>query len=184
MKVILNEYVPNLGEAGEKVSVAPGYARNFLLPRKLAFEATGANVKTYENNLAQRARKLSKMFKEAEAQKALLEGVGVLEFIRKSGESGKLFGSVTTSDIGEALAAKGFDIDKRKIALANPIKTLGEASAYIKLHPKVTAEVKLSVKQEEPPAPPAEPEMGAEAPALEQAAEQTTAEEQAPSQEG
>ncbi|MDH5510427.1 MAG: 50S ribosomal protein L9 [Nitrospinota bacterium] len=150
MKIILNEYVPNLGDAGERVTVAGGYARNYLLPKKLAFEATAANVKTYENNLKQKARKLVKFHGEAEAKKAQLEAVGPLDFTRKSGEMGKLFGSVTSADLGEALAAKGFDIDKRRIVLNNPIKSLGETSVEIKLHPKVTAVVKVVVHADTP----------------------------------
>jgi large subunit ribosomal protein L9 len=156
MKVILNEFVQNLGDAGDQVVVASGYGRNFLLPRKLAILATPANQKTYDNNLKQRARKLSKMRSEAEEQKTRLEAAGILEFVRKSAEQGKLFGSVTSADVGAALAEKGFDIDKRRLSLAGPIKTLGETSVYIKLHPKVTAEVKVNVKAEEPPAAPAE----------------------------
>ncbi|MDH5638275.1 MAG: 50S ribosomal protein L9 [Nitrospinota bacterium] len=150
MKIILNEYVPNLGDAGERVTVAGGYARNYLFPKRLAFEATAENVKTFENNLKQKARKLVKFHGEAEAKKAQLEALGSLEFTRKSGEQGKLFGSVTSSDLGEALVAKGFDIDKRRIVLNNPIKSLGETSVEIKLHPKVTAVVKVVVLAEAP----------------------------------
>jgi len=156
MKVILNEFVHNLGEAGDMVNVASGYARNFLIPRKVAFLATKENQKTFENNMKQRARKLAKMRDEAEALKTRLEEAGALEFIRKSGEQGKLFGSVTTADICDALASRGFEIDKRKVALATPIKSVGEAQAFVKLHPKVTATVKVNVKAEEPPAPAAE----------------------------
>ena len=187
MKVILNEFVHNLGEAGDMVNVAPGYARNFLIPRKMAFLANRENQKTFENNMKQRARKLAKMRDEAEALKTRLEEAGAMEFVRKSGEQGKLFGSVTTADICDALASKGFEIDKRKIALASPIKSVGETQAFIKLHPKVTATVKLNVKGEEPPAPAAEaqdaaaPEGAVENSAVEAAGELASG--QAPAQE-
>ncbi|MDH5756467.1 MAG: 50S ribosomal protein L9 [Nitrospinota bacterium] len=152
MKVILKEYVPNLGDAGDQVVVAAGYARNYLLPKKIAFEATVVNMKTYENNLKQRARKLVKIHSEAEEKRKQLEGVGTLEFIRKAGEMGKLFGSVTSGDVCDALKEKGFEIDKKRIAISSPIKALGETSVQIKLHPKVTAVVKVNVVAEEPKA--------------------------------
>ncbi len=148
MKVILNEFVPQLGEAGDTVDVSPGYARNYLVPQKLAFEATPANIKTYENNLKQRARKISKLIKDAEEQKAKLEAAGQLVFVRKAGEDGKLFGSVTSSDIVEALKEKGFEVDRRKIALDHPIKTVGEVEARIKIHSKVTAAIKIMTQAE------------------------------------
>jgi len=160
MKVILNDFVRNLGDSGDAVEVADGYARNYLIPKKLAFEANKANIKTYENNLKQKARKLARLQKEAEAQKESLEGVGVLEFIRKAGESGKLFGSVTTADICAVLEEKGYEIDKRKMVQDNPIKSLGQSEVKIKLHPQVTAVIKVEVKAELVEEPPAEEEAG------------------------
>lgn len=148
MKVILNDYVPSLGGPGEEVDVAPGYARNYLIPKKLGFEATEANRKTYENNLKQRARKIAKILNEAEAQKASLEGQPELVFTRKAGEEGKLFGSVTSADIQEALKERGFDIDKKRIDLTQPIKSIGETDVTIRLHTKVTGTVKVVVQAE------------------------------------
>jgi len=157
MKIILNEYVRFLGEAGDTVDVKPGYARNYLLPKKLAFEATPQNVKTYENNLRQRARKIAKIIKAAEAQKASLEAAGDLVFTRKSGDDGKLFGSVTGGDIHKALEEKGFEIDKRRIRLEHPIKQLGAAEVAIKIHLKVEAHVNVIVKPEVAEEPAVEP---------------------------
>ncbi len=148
MKIILNEYVQFLGEAGDTVDVKPGYARNYLLPKKLGFEATPQNIKTYENNLRQRARKIAKIIKAAEEQKARLEAAGDLVFTRKSGDDGKLFGSVTGADIHKALEEKGFDIDKRKIGLEHPVKQLGATEVAIKVHSKIEARVNVVVKPE------------------------------------
>ncbi len=151
MKVILSDYVPQLGEPGDAVEVAAGYARNYLVPRKLAFPATAENIKTYENNLKQRARKIAKMMESAQASKATLEAVGELEFIRKAGEEGKLFGSVTNADIEEALKEKGFEVEKKKIALSQPVKKVGQFEAQVKIHPQVTAVLNLVVKPEAAP---------------------------------
>lgn len=176
MKVILKEHVPNLGEAGELTQVAPGHARNYLIPKKLAFEATKENIRDYETNLKQRARKIARMIKEAEERKARIEAAGDLIFQRRSGEEGKLFGSVTSADIEEALKAKGFEIDKRDIILDRPLKHLGEFEARVKVYSKVMATVKVEIQPEVT----AEP---GETPSAEAAGEEDAAPEETPSGE-
>lgn len=156
MKVILNDFIQHLGSQGDEVDVAPGYARNYLIPKKLAFEASDANRKTYENNLKQRARKIAKFIKEANEQKIKLEALDPLEFIRKTGEDGKLFGSVTSGDIEKAFDEHGFKIDKKRIGLARPIKSLGASEVKITIHSSVTGIVKLIVKPEQPVVAPVE----------------------------
>lgn len=150
MKVILSDFVPHLGVPGDEVDVAPGYARNFLLPKNLAFEATEGNRKTYENNLRQRARKLTRLKTEAEAKKEALEKLEPLIFVRKAGDEGKLFGSVTSADIEAALREHGFAVEKKQIELRQPLKTVCDAVVTVKLHAKVSASVKLSVQGEAP----------------------------------
>jgi large subunit ribosomal protein L9 len=145
MEVILRQHVDNLGRRGEVVKVADGYARNYLLPRKLALLATEGNKKQIERERA----KLDAV--EAEEQKAAatvasrLAGLESVAITRKVGETDALYGSVTTADIAEALHAKGFDIDRRKVQLQEPIKKLGEYEIPIKLHREVVAKVKLHV---------------------------------------
>jgi large subunit ribosomal protein L9 len=148
MQIILQEDVDKLGNRGELVTVAEGYARNFLLPRKIALEATAGNMKRLEKMRTAFAQKEAVEKGDAQKLAELLADVS-LEVTRKSGESDQLFGSVTTADISEALAAKGFTIDKRKITLAEPIKTIGEFDVPIKLHREIAATVKLAVKKEE-----------------------------------
>jgi large subunit ribosomal protein L9 len=148
MQIILQEDVEKLGTRGQVVEVAAGYARNFLLPRKLALEASPGNMKRLERMRATFAKKEASEKGDAQKLAELLAGVS-LEFARKAGESDQLFGSVTSADISEALAAKGFTIDKRKITLAEPIKVVGEYEIPIKLHREITANVKLAVKKEE-----------------------------------
>ena len=148
MQIILQEDVEKLGNRGEVVEVAEGYARNFLLPRKLALEANAGNMKRLEKMRVAFAKKEATEKGDAQKLAELLAGIS-LELARKSGESDQLFGSVTNADISEALAAKGYTIDKRKITLAEPIKTIGEFEIPVKLHREVTAAVKLSVKKEE-----------------------------------
>jgi large subunit ribosomal protein L9 len=148
MQIILQEDVEKLGNRGEVVEVAKGYARNFLLPRKMGLEATPGNMKRLEKMRAAFAKKEAVEKGDAQTLAELLTGVS-LEVTRKSGESDQLFGSVTTADISEALAAKGFTIDKKKITLADPIKVLGEYDVPIKLHREVIASVKLAVKKDE-----------------------------------
>lgn len=148
MQIILQEDVEKLGTRGQVVEVKEGYARNFLLPRKLALEASAGNMKRLEKMRAVFAKKEATEKGDAQKLAELLAGVS-LELARKSGENDQLFGSVTSADISEALAAKGFTIDKRKIALTEPIKVIGEYEVPLKLHREVTATVKLAVKKEE-----------------------------------
>jgi large subunit ribosomal protein L9 len=144
MEVILREHVDNLGRRGEIVKVADGYARNYLLPRKLALVATEGNKKQIERE------RVKYEAKEAEEQKvagAAAERLGAveIEIARRVGETEALYGSVTTGDIAEALAAKGFDVDRRKLQLQEPIKKLGEYSIPVKLHRDVTTTIKVRV---------------------------------------
>jgi large subunit ribosomal protein L9 len=148
MQLILQEDVEKLGNRGDLVEVAAGYARNFLLPRKLALEATPGNLKRLERMRATFAKKEATEKEAAQKLAELLAGVS-LAFTRKAGENEQLFGSVTSADISEALAAQGFTIDKRKITLADPIKLVGDYEIPVKLHREVVANVKLAVKKEE-----------------------------------
>ncbi|MBZ5503124.1 MAG: 50S ribosomal protein L9 [Acidobacteriia bacterium] len=148
MQIILQEDVEKLGTRGQLVEVAEGYARNFLLPRKLALEATAGNMKRLEKMRAAFALKEATEKGDAQKLAELLAGVS-LEIARKAGETDQLFGSVTPADIAEALAAKGFTVDKRKIALTEPIKLVGEFDVPVKLHREVALTVKLVVKKEE-----------------------------------
>ena len=146
-KVILQEDIEKLGHRGDVVAVKPGYARNFLLPRKLAIEATTGNMKALERIRTALAKKTATELEAAQEQAALLNGVA-LRFTRKTGENDQLFGSVTSADIAEALATQGFKIDKRQVQLREPLKALGEYSVVIKVFRDVTAEVKASVEKE------------------------------------
>ena len=147
MEVILKEDVPKLGHRGEVVKVAEGYGRNYLLPHKLAIEATTANRAVIEQMKQSAARKSAVEKAGAEAQAQQLEGTA-LTFTRRAGEKDHLFGSVTTSDIAEALERKGFNIDRRKIQLNEAIKNLGEVEVPIRLHRDVTAKIKVTVEKE------------------------------------
>jgi len=147
MQIILQEDVEKLGTRGQVVEVKEGYARNFLLPRKLALEASAGNMKRLEKMRAAFAKKSAVEIADAQKLAELVAGVS-LELTRKAGENDQLFGSVTSADISEALAAKGFTIDKRKITLAEPIKVIGEYEVPLKLHREVSATVKLAVKKE------------------------------------
>ncbi|MFZ0583137.1 MAG: 50S ribosomal protein L9 [Candidatus Acidiferrales bacterium] len=148
MQIILQEDVEKLGTRGQLVEVAEGYARNFLLPRKLGLEATAGNLKRLEKMRANFAKKEATEKAAAQQQGELLAAVS-LEFTRKAGENDQLFGSVTSGDIAEALAAKGFEIDKKRIVLAEPIKVMGDYEVPVKLHRDVSANVKVAVKKEE-----------------------------------
>src|SRR5271155_875469 len=148
MQIILQEDVEKLGTRGQVVEVKAGYARNFLLPRKLALEASAGNMKRLEKMRATFAKKEATEKGDAQKLAELLAPVS-LELTRKAGDNDQLFGSVTTADISEALAAKGFTIDKKKITLAEPIKVVGEYDIPIKLHREITATVKLAVKKEQ-----------------------------------
>ena len=148
MQIILQEDVEKLGNRGELVEVAEGYARNFLLPRKLGLEATAGNLKRLERMRAHFAKKEATEKDAAQKQAELLAAVA-LEFTRKAGENDQLFGSVTSLDVAEALAAKGFEIDRKRIVLGEPIKVMGDYEVPVKLHREVTVNVKVAVKKEE-----------------------------------
>ncbi len=150
MEVILREHVDNLGRRGEIVKVADGYARNYLLPRKLALLATDGNKKVIERERVKYEAKEAEEKKVAEAVAERINNVEV-EISRKVGETEALYGSVTTADIAEALHAKGLDIDKRKVGLHEPIKKLGEYDVPIKLHRDVATHVKVRVVAEGQP---------------------------------
>lgn len=148
MELLLKEDVENLGARGELVKVRAGYGRNFLLPQGLAIQATPSNIKQIE--LQQRSL-LKKTVAEKDAatgQADLLAGV-TLEFARKVGEHGLLYGSVTSMDVHEALAAQGYEIERKRIQLRDPIKEPGDYEVAIKLHREVTANVKVVVKKDE-----------------------------------
>jgi large subunit ribosomal protein L9 len=147
MEVILKEDVEKLGHRGDIVKVAEGYGRNFLLPRKLAIQANQGNKAVIEQMKAAAVRKSAKEKTGAEALAQQLNEVQ-LSFARKVGEKDHLFGSVTSSDIAAALEGKGFNIDRRKIHLDDPLKSLGEFHVPIKLHREVTAHVKVTVGAE------------------------------------
>jgi large subunit ribosomal protein L9 len=148
MDVILREDIDNLGARGAVVKVAPGYARNFLLPKRLAVEATEANRKIVEQERQAHLRKEAKLQSEAEDLSKLMSGVSVT-IAQKAGENDQLFGSVTAKDVVDALAAKNFTVDRRKVQLDEPIKQLGEYKVPIRLHREVTAEITVTVVKEE-----------------------------------
>jgi len=148
MEVILREDIDKLGSRGQVVKVAPGYARNFLLPKRLAVAATESNKKIIEQERQAHLRKEAKIKVDAEDLSKLLTGVSVT-IAQKSGENDQLFGSVTSKDIADALAAKNFTIDRRKITLEDPIRQLGEFKVPVKLHKDVIAEVTVLVVKEE-----------------------------------
>lgn len=147
MQIILQEDIEKLGHRGDVVTVKPGYARNFLLPRKLAIEASAGNMKALERIRTALSKKTATELDAAHKQAELLNGVSV-KFTRKTGENDQMFGSVTTADIAEALAAQNFKIDKRQVQLAEPIKTLGEYTVTIKVFRDVTAAVNVHVEKE------------------------------------
>jgi large subunit ribosomal protein L9 len=160
MEVILKEDVTNLGNRGDVVKVADGYGRNFLLPRKLAMQATDANKAVIDQMKASAARRSATEKAQAQELVVKLEPV-VISFTRKSGEHGHLFGSVTSADIAAGLEAQGFEVDRRKIQLTEPLKSVGDFTVAIRLHREVTAHVKVKVQAE----------AGEDSPAAEPAAE-------------
>ncbi|HEX8878808.1 MAG TPA: 50S ribosomal protein L9 [Candidatus Acidoferrum sp.] len=147
MQIILQEDIDKLGHRGDVVTVKPGYARNYLLPRKLAVEATEGNLKAIERIRASLAKRTATELEAAQQQAELLNIVA-LKFTRKTGENDQMFGSVTAADISEALAAQGFQIDKRQVQLAEPIKIIGESQVTIKVFRDVTAQIKVGVEKE------------------------------------
>lgn len=147
MEIILREDIDNLGSRGDVVKVAPGYARNYLLPRRLAVAATDSNRKIVEQERQAHLRKEAKLAGEAQDLAKLLSGV-TLTFARKVGENDQLFGSVTANDVADALTQQKYNIDRRKIHLDEPIRTLGEHKVPVRLHREVTAEVTVNVTRE------------------------------------
>lgn len=147
MEVILKEDVIKLGSRGDVVKVAEGYGRNYLLPRKLAIEATVGNKKVIEQMRAAAVRRSAKEKAQAEELSKQFDGISV-SFQRRSGEHDQLFGSVTSVDIAEALEKKGFNVDRRKIQLHEPLKTVGEFTVPIKLHKEVTTHLKVMIEKE------------------------------------
>lgn len=145
MDVILLENIDKIGTRGQVVKVADGYGRNYLLPKKLAVAATPQNRKWVDQQRVRFLKLEAKEKADAADLSTLLEGVSVT-VIRKAGERGNLFGSVTSLDIAEKLVAQGYHIDKRKIQLPTPIKVLGEYGVPVKLHREVTASVKVLVE--------------------------------------
>jgi len=148
MEVILREDIDKVGNRGEVVKVAAGYARNFLLPKRLAVAATEANKKIVEQERQAHLRKEAKMQSEAQDLSRLLTGT-VLTIPAKAGENDQLFGSVTAKDVSEALEAKKFTIDRRKVVLDEPIRMLGEHKVNIRLHRDVSTEVTVNVVRAE-----------------------------------
>jgi len=147
MEVILKEDVSKLGSRGDVVRVAEGYGRNYLLPRKLAIEATAGNKQVIDQMRAAALRRSAKEKAQAEELSKQFDGLTV-SFQRRSGEQEQLFGSVTSGDIAEALEKKGFNLDRRKIQLHEPLKTIGEFMVPIKLHKDVTAHLKVVIEKE------------------------------------
>ncbi len=148
MEVILREDIEKLGNRGEVVKVAAGYARNFLIPKRLAVAATDSNRKIVEQERQAHLRKEAKLKGEAEDLAKMMNGVSVT-IMQKAGENDQLFGSVTSKDVADALAAKNYTIDRRKIQLDEPIKQLGEFKVPVRLHRDVTAEITVVVAKEE-----------------------------------
>lgn len=146
--IILNENIDGLGTIGDVVSVKAGYARNFLIPKGLASAANERNVKELDHQKRQLARKLEKVTKDAEGVKARIEKV-VCAFTQRASEEGKLFGSVTSMDLESKLKDAGVEIDRKKIQLSEPIKSLGEHLVPVKLDAGVIAELKVVVSAEE-----------------------------------
>jgi large subunit ribosomal protein L9 len=147
MEVILKEDVSKLGSRGDVVRVAEGYGRNYLLPRKLAIEATAGNKQVIDQMRAASLRRSAKEKEQAEELSKQFDGLTV-SFQRRSGEQEQLFGSVTSGDIAEALEKKGFNLDRRKIQLHEPLKTIGEFMVPIKLHKDVTTHLKVVIEKE------------------------------------
>ena len=147
MKVILTKEIPNLGKPGALVTVKPGYGRNYLLPRNLAVLATDKNVRRMEHEkagiLARSAKEKSNMTAMAKKLEAI-----ELKFTRKVGEQNKLFGSVTSKDIHEQLAGQGYELDRRQVHVPDPLKEVGTHEVEVKLHPEVSAKVKVTISPE------------------------------------
>jgi large subunit ribosomal protein L9 len=148
MKVILKENIDTLGHIGDIVKVAPGYARNYLIPKGLAVEATIKNAKALEHVKRQMEYKKNKVLEQAKVLAAKIESLSI-NLTHQAGEEGKLFGSVTNMELAEHLSSQGIEIDRKKIVLAEPIKHLGEFTASVKLHPDVSAVLKVNITKAE-----------------------------------
>jgi len=148
MNIILLDHIEELGSVGQTVKVKDGYARNYLLPRKLACLATEKNLNFYKGLIEAKQKKLAKAKGAAEIQAQQLSAV-ILTFNKKSrDQDARLFGSVTNADVAESLALQGYEFDRRKVSLSEPIKRLGEYSASVRLHPEVIATIKIVVDPE------------------------------------
>jgi large subunit ribosomal protein L9 len=148
MKVVLIKELEGYGTVGTVINVKDGFARNYLIPKGIALPATESNLKHVQSILSQKQRKLQKEKEKALALAKKLEGL-VLEIKHQVGEKGKLYGSVTNAEIAKALAEKGIEIDRKKIALAKPIRDVGIYTVPIKLHPEVEVQIKVDVQPQE-----------------------------------
>uniref|UniRef100_A0A7C2ZGJ6 Large ribosomal subunit protein bL9 n=1 Tax=Hydrogenobacter sp. TaxID=2152829 RepID=A0A7C2ZGJ6_9AQUI len=148
MKVVLIKDLEGYGVFGDVISVKDGFARNYLIPRGIALPATEGNLKHVRSIISQKARKLQREKEKAQELAKKLEGL-VVEITRQVGEKGKLFGSVTPQDIAQVLKEKGFDIDRKKVMLRNPIKDVGIYTVVLKLHPEVSVSIKVVVKPQQ-----------------------------------
>ncbi len=144
MKVLLKNDVPKIGKKGELLDVKEGYARNFLIPNGLAIEATGGTMKQYEEEKKAGERKKAKEKEDARALAAKIKGT-TITLKHKAGEEGRLFGSITSTEIAEALKQKGFDIDKKQVILDDPIRLVGSHDVKVKLHSEVTGSLHVEV---------------------------------------
>ncbi len=147
MKIILLDDVTKVGRRGEVREVSDGYARNYLIPKKLALSATAGNLKNLEHIKTQQDAKASRIQADAEALRARIDAL-VYEDRRQASEEGKLFGSVTSQDVAEFLDKHGVKVERRRIVLDEPIKTLGEFTVAVRLHHAVTAQLRVSVVRE------------------------------------
>ena len=147
MKVILLEELEGHGSFGDTITVRDGFANNYLIPRKIAIPATEGNIRYINNILSQKARKLEKVKAKAQELAKKLDGLEIV-LKRPIGQNGKLFGSVTSSDIAKAIQEKGFDIDRKHIMISNPIKNLGLYTIKVRLHNDVYANIKVDVQEE------------------------------------
>lgn len=148
MKVILKENIDTLGHIGDIIKVAPGYARNYLIPKGLAIEATVKNAKALDHAKRQLEYKKNKVLEQAKVLAAKIEAL-TLNLVHQAGEEGKLFGAVTNMELAEQLKAQGIEIDRKRVLLAEPIKTLGEFTATVKIHPELNATLKVQVTKAE-----------------------------------
>ncbi len=149
MNVILLEHIDELGAVGQTVKVKDGYARNFLLPRKLACLATEKNMNFYRTIIEAKRRKMEKLRGSAEQLAEQLGQINLTFFRKSKDQDARLFGSVTNSDVAAALTDQGFDVERKRIVLSEPIKKIGDYTASIRIHPEVVAQIKVSVVPEE-----------------------------------